>query len=85
MVNAEPDPDGQVLLNRVKQLDWLPGQPAVWAACEFQSMRALRAFFKQDKQVARSHLYVSSYWKMGISEDQHKVVKNQDAEQAGTD
>ena len=85
VVNAEPDPDGQVLLNRVKQLDWLPGQPAVWAACEFQSMRALRAFFKQDKQVAKSHLYVSSYWKMGISEDQHKVVKNQDAEQAGTD
>lgn len=80
-VNAEPDPDGQVLLNRVKQLDWLPGQPAVWAACEFQSMRALRAFFKQDKQVAKSHLYVSSYWKMGISEDQHKVVKRQDAEQ----
>ncbi len=81
VVNAEPDPDGQLLVNRVKQLDWLAGQPAVWAACEFQSMRALRAFFKQDKAIAKSHLYVSSYWKMGISEDQHKVVKRQDAEQ----
>lgn len=81
VVNAEPDPDGQVLLNRVRQLDWLAGQPAVWAACEFQSMRALRAFFKQDKAIAKSHLYISSYWKMGISEDQHKVVKRQDADQ----
>lgn len=81
VVNANPDPDGQVLLNRVKQLDWLEGQPAVWAACEFQSMRNLRAFFKQDKAVAKSLLYVSSYWKMGVSEDQHKVVKRRDAEQ----
>lgn len=81
VVNAEPDPDGQVLLNRIRQLDWLAGQPAVWAACEFQSMRALRAFFKQDKAIAKSHLYISSYWKMGISEDQHKVVKRQDADQ----
>ncbi|MEX1216683.1 siderophore-interacting protein [Saccharospirillum sp.] len=82
VVNAEPDPSGQVLLDRVKQLDWLDGQPAVWAATEFQSMRNLRAYFKQERQVPKSHLYVSSYWKMGSSEDQHKVAKQKDAETA---
>lgn len=83
VVNPHPDPSGEVLLERVKQLDWLDGQPAVWAATEFQSMRNLRAYFKQERQVPKSHLYVSSYWKMGNSEDQHKVAKRQDAEQAG--
>lgn len=83
VVNPQPDPSGQVLLDRVKQLDWLNGRPAVWAATEFQSMRNLRAYFKQERQVPKSHLYVSSYWKMGNSEDQHKVAKRQDAEQAG--
>lgn len=82
-VNPQPDPSGQALLDRVKQLDWIAGQPAVWAATEFQSMRNLRAYFKQERQVPKSHLYVSSYWKMGSSEDQHKVAKRQDAEQAG--
>lgn len=79
-VNPQPDPNGQALLNRVKELEWLEGQADVWAACEFQSMRNLRAYFKQERQVPKHHLYVSSYWKMGISEDQHKVVKQQDAE-----
>ncbi|MCH8529399.1 MAG: siderophore-interacting protein [Saccharospirillum sp.] len=79
-VNPQPDPEGQALLKRVTQLDWLAGQADVWAACEFQSMRNLRAYFKQERQTPKNHLYVSSYWKMGISEDQHKVVKRQDAE-----
>jgi len=83
VVNPRPDPSGQVLLHRVKQLDWLTGQPAVWAAREFQSMRNLRAYFKQEKQVPKPYLYVSSYWKMGNSEDQHKLAKRQDAEQTG--
>ncbi|WP_028670982.1 siderophore-interacting protein [Saccharospirillum impatiens] len=82
VINPEPDPSGQVLLERITQLDWLAGQPAVWAATEFQSMRKLRAYFKQDRQVPKTHLYVSSYWKMGNSEDQHKVAKRQDADTA---
>jgi len=49
-------------------------------ACEFNSMRALRQHFKQ-KEVAKSHLYISSYWKLDSSEDEHKVVKRQDAKE----
>jgi hypothetical protein len=28
---------------------------------------------------SRDQLYVSSYWKMGQSEDKHKIIKKQDA------
>ncbi|MHA7879989.1 MAG: siderophore-interacting protein [Saccharospirillum sp.] len=84
-VNPQPDLSGQALLNRVKALDWLEGQADVWAACEFQSMRNLRAYFKQERRVPKHHLYVSSYWKMGMSEDQHKVVKRRDAEATSLD
>jgi NADPH-dependent ferric siderophore reductase len=83
VVNPQPDPTGQVLLHRIQQLEWPAGQPAVWAACEFQSMRNLRAYFKQDRQLPKTHLYVSSYWKMGNSEDQHKVAKREDTEATG--
>ncbi|WP_111497235.1 MULTISPECIES: siderophore-interacting protein [Marinobacter] len=83
VVNPTPDADGQTLLNRVRQLAWLDGEPSVWAACEFTSMRNLRKHFKQEKEVGRRSLYVSSYWKIGVSEDEHKLAKSRDAETAG--
>ena len=83
VVNPEPDPTGEVIVNRVRQLEWLDGEPSIWAASEFSSMRNLRRYFKQERDVGRRNLYVSSYWKMGVSEDQHKVAKRQDAETEG--
>ena len=46
-------------------------------------MRALRLYFKQEKAVEKNAVYVSSYWKRGLSEEQHKKVKRTDAETAG--
>ncbi|MBM6551791.1 siderophore-interacting protein [Marinomonas ostreistagni] len=78
IVNPTPGADSESLLNHVKQLDWLDGSLAVWAACEFSSMRALRQYFKGRDEVSKSDIYVSSYWKHGLNEDQHKVEKRID-------
>ncbi|MGK0526109.1 MAG: NADPH-dependent ferric siderophore reductase [Pseudomonadales bacterium] len=82
VVSAVPNVDTSALLKRIEQLAWLPGQPAVWAACEFHSMRALRTYFKQQRQMPKSHLYISSYWKINSTEDQHKIEKRDDAQAA---
>jgi NADPH-dependent ferric siderophore reductase len=63
-----------------KALPWLTGQVAVWCACEFDSMRSLRQYFNNERLVSRDCIYISSYWKQGVSEDGHKVLKRQDAE-----
>ncbi|MGO2132282.1 MAG: siderophore-interacting protein [Halomonas sp.] len=78
VINSQPDTASSPLLDKVKSLPWFDGQPAVWAACEFGSMRALRCWFKQTLDVPKSHLYVSSYWKIGQTEDGHKLAKQQD-------
>ncbi|MFP3978595.1 siderophore-interacting protein [Marinobacter sp. KMM 10035] len=80
VVSATLEVDASALLKHVEQLSWLPGQPAVWAACEFHSMRALRAYFKQEREMAKSHLYISSYWKINSTEDQHKIAKRDDSQ-----
>lgn len=80
VINPKPDPTGKPLLNKVQSLPRLPGQPAIWAACEFGSMRALRRFLKQTYDLPKSFFYVSSYWKIGQTEDGHKVAKQQDSE-----
>lgn len=82
VINAEPNADSSPLLEHTKTLTWLNGQPAVWAACEFNSMRALRQFFKVERPIPKTHLYISSYWKVDNTEDQHKIEKRNDAESA---
>lgn len=68
------------LLECVQALPWSSGQPSVWAACEFHSMRQLRDYFKKTREVQKSHLYISSYWKIDRTEDEHKVDKRQDSD-----
>ena len=82
LVNSHPGDESHPLVERIRQIDWSPGRVQVWAACEFGSMRALRQFLREEREVARGDLYISSYWKNGISEDQHKLAKRADAEQA---
>lgn len=72
--------EGQNLADAVRELTWLQGNAAVWCACEFDSMRALRQYFRNEKEVERENIYISSYWKQGVSEDGHKVIKREDAE-----
>lgn len=80
VVNPQPDPEGQRILEHVRGLDRLDGQPSAWAACEFSSMQQLRKYFRQERGLDNRHRYVSSYWKIGHSEDQHKLAKREDAE-----
>ena len=70
----------QSLPSRLDQLTWLDGNPTVWVACEFSDMRAIRTWLKDEKSVAHENIYISSYWKKGRSEDQHKIEKMQDSE-----
>ncbi len=72
--------NGQSLVETVKQLPWPDGSVDVWCACEFDKMKSLRQYFRNEKNVEKDHIYISSYWKNGVSEDGHKVIKRQDAE-----
>ncbi|MDW6005540.1 siderophore-interacting protein [Vibrio mangrovi] len=70
----------QSLEETVKSIIWLDGQADVWCACEFETMRSLRHYFRNERGIEKEHLYISSYWKDGISEDGHKILKRQDME-----
>ncbi|MCG3864499.1 MULTISPECIES: siderophore-interacting protein [unclassified Photobacterium] len=67
------------LANIVKSLVWKDGKVSIWAACEFDTMRELRQYFRNEKNVEREFIYISSYWKKGVSEDGHKDIKRRDA------
>lgn len=79
VVNPHPGQDSHLLVERVRHVAWSDGNPSVWAACEFSSMRALRDYFRKARGLDASNLYISSYWKAGSNEDSHKIAKREDA------
>ncbi|KEA63099.1 Utilization protein for unknown catechol-siderophore X [Marinobacterium lacunae] len=79
LVNPHPGMYDSLLLDKVQQLSWLKGRPSVWCACEFSSMRALRDHFRPHPDLTRDNLYISSYWKLGMKEEEHKAIKQAEA------
>lgn len=77
---ASQNPDINPLLEQIKALPQIEGDLSVWVACEFSSMRAIRKYLKTTFELPKSHFYTSSYWKMGVSEDEHKIAKREDTE-----
>jgi NADPH-dependent ferric siderophore reductase len=79
IVNPKPGEQPELLLDAARSINWLDGKVGVWTACEFSSMKQFRQFYLKEKQLNRKEIYISSYWKHGVSEDEHKRVKREDA------
>ncbi len=82
VINPHPGQSNTALSDVVKKLPWGNGRASVWAACEFTSMKELRDYFRNDRGLGRDDFYISSYWKLGMNEDNHKAIKAEDAKTA---
>ena len=77
VVKSKQNPS--VLVNTVKEINWLNGKPYVWVACELDKMKSLRHFFQKNKKISKNEMYISSYWKLGLDQEEHKLVKKEDS------
>ena len=80
LVNREPGSQPALLSDELRRIALPQGKLAGWAACEFSAMRNLRALLRDELGLRGDSLYISSYWKAGLIEDEHKRVKREDAE-----
>ena len=86
VVNREPGLHPDLLVERLREVTFpetalATGAVAGWAACEFEAMKRLRSFLRDEIAIAARRLYTSSYWKLGLNETEHKLVKREDAQQ----
>ncbi|MEM9155982.1 MAG: siderophore-interacting protein [Cyanobacteria bacterium P01_F01_bin.33] len=79
VINDKPGKKPDALLNAIKSLPWKEGNPYVWVACEFESMRTIRYYMKDVRDIEQGNMYISSYWKHDRTEDQHRIDKKIDA------
>ncbi|GAM05304.1 MAG: siderophore-interacting protein [Pseudomonadota bacterium] len=80
VVNPEPGQQPQWLVEALRAYGWPEGRVYAWAASEFSAMRLMRTYLREEKALTPAELYISSYWKQGLDEESHKVVKREDAE-----
>jgi len=84
IINDQPGCDQSPLFDAIEKAKLPAKKLSTWVACEFKTMKKIRQYLREEKHIERPHLYVSSYWKKGNTEDLHKKVKQADAEQAAT-
>ena len=46
---------------------------------KFNNMKSLRRFFQKEKGIDKQKMYISSYWKVGLDQEEHKKVKKTDS------
>lgn len=66
-------------LKAVREVKWPDKNPYIWVACEFTKMKLLRDYFQKEKKVCKDEMYISSYWKSGLDQEEHKAVKKEDS------
>ena len=79
LINPDPGKVADLLADRVRALPWSDGTVYAWAACEFNSMKALRTYLREERRLGSDRLYISSYWILGSTEEGHKKIKGEDA------
>lgn len=79
IVNPHPGGEDGPLSAEVRDIDWPESRLYAWCACEFSSMRALRAYLREERGLGPANLYISSYWKAGLNEEAHREAKREDA------
>lgn len=74
IVKADPAAHSEDLITALKQADE-EERTAVFVAGEHAIAGEMRDHFRNTKPVPKNLLYVSSYWKNGLIEQEHKKVK----------
>jgi NADPH-dependent ferric siderophore reductase len=79
VINPEPGCHPELMETAVRAIEWPTENVYAWSASEFEVMRRLRTYLREEKGLGKDQLYISSYWKHGLVEDDHKVVKREDS------
>lgn len=80
LVTGQPGSRPDALVTALREFGWPEGDVYAWSACEFSAMQGLRAYLRDERGLGPDRLYISSYWKSGLTEEDHKLAKREDAE-----
>lgn len=80
LVNPRSDRPNSMLADAVRALPWMSGTPYPWFAGEFDAMRNVRRYLRDERGIDKRAMYVSCYWKLGDTDEGMKRAKREDPE-----
>jgi len=83
LVVPQPGSEPSALADALRDFGWPDGDVYAWCASEFTAMQNLRSYLREERGLGPDRLYISSYWKSGLTEEDHKRIKREDAEAQG--
>ncbi len=56
VILTKDDLTNSTLVMTVREQQWLSGKPSIWCACEFDQMKQLRAYFRNEREVDKGDI-----------------------------
>ncbi|MEL6191660.1 MAG: siderophore-interacting protein [Bacteroidota bacterium] len=75
LLHPNPKEKSDQQLNAIQSLEPLEGIPNIFVAGELSTIREIKAYIKGEARFKNAYTYISSYWKIGASEEKHKLAK----------
>lgn len=77
-IKSETDRSSPLFVETVKQLPAPDEKTCLWVACEYSSMKRLREYFSGELGLTKQQFYLSSYYKFGATDEQHKQTRREE-------
>jgi len=75
LVHPNPKEKSSQQLNAIKAIKMLEGTPNIFVAGELSTIREIKQFINEQERFKDAFTYISSYWKIGLKEEEHKQAK----------
>ncbi|MEM6806902.1 MAG: siderophore-interacting protein [Bacteroidota bacterium] len=75
LIHPEPKVKSDQQLTAIKSIQSLDGIPNIFVAGELSTIREIKDYIKGAEKFKDAFTYISSYWKIGLSEEEHKQAK----------
>lgn len=79
LVHDDPHCSSTQQIEFFKSLDWPNASPGIFVAGESGAVSGLRKYLIEETGLDNRKTYISSYWKIGLVEDQHQAMKQVEA------
>jgi len=75
LIHPHPENKSAQQLDAIKTIEKLEGKPNIFVAGELSTIREIKSYINESSKFNDAVKYISSYWKIGLQEEEHKMAK----------
>ena len=75
LIHPHPEKQSDQQLEAIKKLRSLDGKVNIFVAGELGTIRKIKAYLNEESELSVASAYISSYWKIGAVDEEHKAAK----------